>query len=268
VFIAYVVLLIIQSSWLGISDDEAYYWALAQNPSWGFAYHPPGVVWFIYFFQKLLSPLFGEKALFVVRASSIVSSVLIAYNQMSASEIHQYVHKIYLLQEYVFSTEMVVSYIDMLPYNNKFKTYIVTLIPLYYEGQEIIALQTFSNETRVFHFQDYLAYNSKSIDSMDEMCIDEKEFSERELEIMFLLSHGLTQEQCAQIQGISRSTVATMIKNLCIKFKVAGSNSRALQQIAFQNGHHRIIPKSLWKPCVIIADSKAASYINRELAKK
>lgn len=191
-----------------------------------------------------------------------------AYNQMSASEIHQYVHKIYLLQEYVFSTEMVVSYIDMLPYNNKFKTYIVTLIPLYYEGQEIIALQTFSNETRVFHFQDYLAYNSKSIDSMDEMCIDEKEFSERELEIMFLLSHGLTQEQCAQIQGISRSTVATMIKNLCIKFKVAGSNSRALQQIAFQNGHHRIIPKSLWKPCVIIADSKAASYINRELARK
>ena len=45
---------------------------------------------------------------------------------------------------------------------------------------KIVALQTFSNETRVFHFQDYLAYNK-----IDEVCIDDKELSERELEIMF-----------------------------------------------------------------------------------
>lgn len=186
-----------------------------------------------------------------------------AYNQISADKIHQYVHKVYLLQEYVFRTGMVVSYIDMLPYNNKFKTYIVTLVPLYCDEQEIVALQTFSNETRVFHFQDYLAYNK-----IDEVCVDEKELSERELEIMFLLSHGLTQEQCAQIQNISRSTVATIIKNLCTKFGVSGSNSKALQQIAFQSGHHRVIPKSLWKPCVIITDSKAVNFINRELARK
>ncbi len=191
-----------------------------------------------------------------------------AYNQISANEIHQYIYKIYLLQEYVFRTGMVVSYIDMLPYNNKFKTYMVTLIPLYYAGQEIVALQTFSNETRIFHFQDYLAYNDKSSNKINEMYIAENEFSERELEVLFLLSHGLAQEQCAQIQGISRSTVATIIKNLCAKFGVAGSNSKVLQQIAFQSGHHKSIPSSLWKPCVIITESEAVNYINKKLAKK
>jgi DNA-binding CsgD family transcriptional regulator len=144
----------------------------------------------------------------------------------------------------------------------------VTLIPLYCEGQEIVALQTFSNETRIFHFQDYLAYNNKSVNKVDEMNINENEFSERELEVLFLLSHGLTQEQCAQIQGISRSTVATMIKNLCAKFGVAGSNSKVLQQIAFQSGHHKIIPSSLWKPCVIITESEAVNYVNKKLVKK
>lgn len=191
-----------------------------------------------------------------------------AYNRISADNIHRYVHKIYLLQKYVFSTGAVVSYIDMLPYNNKFKTYIVTLIPLYCAGKEIVALQTFSNETRIFHFQDYLAYSKKSINKVDEIHINENEFSERELEVLFLLSHGLTQEQCAQIQGISRSTVATMIKNLCAKFGVAGSNSKVLQQMAFQSGHHKIIPRSLWKPCVIITEPEAVSYINKELAEK
>ncbi len=32
---------------LGLTDDEAYYWALAQEWRWGFAYHPPMVHWMI-----------------------------------------------------------------------------------------------------------------------------------------------------------------------------------------------------------------------------
>ena len=32
---------------LGPTDDEAYYWVLAQRPAWGYAYHPPMVAWLI-----------------------------------------------------------------------------------------------------------------------------------------------------------------------------------------------------------------------------
>jgi hypothetical protein len=34
-----------QAFTLGMSDDEAYYWVLSQNPSWGYAYHPPMIAW-------------------------------------------------------------------------------------------------------------------------------------------------------------------------------------------------------------------------------
>ncbi|MBL7716394.1 MAG: glycosyltransferase family 39 protein [Bdellovibrionales bacterium] len=45
----------LHGSTLGISDDEAYYWALAQRLDWGYAFHPPMVAWSIAFFQKVFS---------------------------------------------------------------------------------------------------------------------------------------------------------------------------------------------------------------------
>jgi DNA-binding CsgD family transcriptional regulator len=191
-----------------------------------------------------------------------------AYNNMNAEQIHQYAYKLYLLQEYIFETGNVVSFIDMLPYNNQFKTYLVVIIPIYHNGQEIVALQSFSNETRIFHFQDYVPYQDEVLDLSNKVFTCDKALSEKEHGLMFLLSHGLTQEQCANVLGNSRSTVATMIHNLCIKFGVFGSNSKALQQIAFQNGFHKTIPHSLWKPCVIITDMDAVSYINKKISKK
>ena len=52
---------------LGLTDDEAYYWALAQRPGLGFAYHPPGVVWAIAFFQFFFGWLGPSAAAAVVR---------------------------------------------------------------------------------------------------------------------------------------------------------------------------------------------------------
>jgi 4-amino-4-deoxy-L-arabinose transferase-like glycosyltransferase len=40
-------LLLAHGASLGLTDDEAYYWVLAQKPRWGFAYHPPMIVWMI-----------------------------------------------------------------------------------------------------------------------------------------------------------------------------------------------------------------------------
>lgn len=52
------VLIWIHGATLGISDDEAYYWTLAQRPDWGYAFHPPMVAWAIVAFQKLFA-VFG-----------------------------------------------------------------------------------------------------------------------------------------------------------------------------------------------------------------
>ncbi len=50
------VVLGLHASTMGITDDEAYYWVLAQKWAWGYAYHPPMVAWIISFFENIFPP--------------------------------------------------------------------------------------------------------------------------------------------------------------------------------------------------------------------
>lgn len=69
-----VLVYLIHGSLLGLTDDEAYYWVLAQRPALGYAFHPPGVAWSIAVFQWLLSPLFGVAESGLVRLPAALFS--------------------------------------------------------------------------------------------------------------------------------------------------------------------------------------------------
>ncbi len=45
---------LVQGAWVGMTDDEAYYWVLSQRPALGYAYHPPMVAWLITLTRFLL----------------------------------------------------------------------------------------------------------------------------------------------------------------------------------------------------------------------
>lgn len=77
------ILLWFQGSFLGLSDDEAYYWVLAQKPALGYAFHPPAVAWMIRFFQILLSPVFGQSSEALVRLPAAFGSGLILFLALS-----------------------------------------------------------------------------------------------------------------------------------------------------------------------------------------
>ncbi len=63
---------------LGLSDDEAYYWKLAQSPSLGYAFHPPAVGWMIYLFQFVLHDLFSlELSPLMVRLPALCVGALL-----------------------------------------------------------------------------------------------------------------------------------------------------------------------------------------------
>jgi hypothetical protein len=62
---------------LGLSDDEAYYWVLAQRPAFGYAYHPPGMAWMIYLARLFLEPLFGPTSALVVRIPAAFTMALL-----------------------------------------------------------------------------------------------------------------------------------------------------------------------------------------------
>src|SRR3978361_2327780 len=65
--------ILIHGSLIGLTDDEAYYWVLAQKPALGYAYHPPAVAWIISFFQTLLGWLVGTHRAGLVRLPAALS---------------------------------------------------------------------------------------------------------------------------------------------------------------------------------------------------
>jgi 4-amino-4-deoxy-L-arabinose transferase-like glycosyltransferase len=69
VWIPFVLFLLlgVHSAAVGLTDDEAYYWVLAQRPAWGYAYHPPAIAWVIASAQWLFGPLFGTASAGLVR---------------------------------------------------------------------------------------------------------------------------------------------------------------------------------------------------------
>jgi 4-amino-4-deoxy-L-arabinose transferase-like glycosyltransferase len=62
--------LLLSSAFVGLTDDEAYYWVLAQKPALGYAYHPPMVAWVIALSQFLFGWIFGAASTWVVRIPS------------------------------------------------------------------------------------------------------------------------------------------------------------------------------------------------------
>lgn len=74
--ILFFIIFLIHSLTLGMTDDEAYYWALSLRPDWGFAYHPPMVVWMIWLTRFVFGPIVGEASNFVIRFPSVVMSTL------------------------------------------------------------------------------------------------------------------------------------------------------------------------------------------------
>src|SRR3712207_6666951 len=59
---------------LGLTDDEAYYWVLAQKPAWGYAYHPPFVAWSIAASEALFKVVLGLLETLGLQGSSGLSS--------------------------------------------------------------------------------------------------------------------------------------------------------------------------------------------------
>lgn len=171
-----------------------------------------------------------------------------SYSTALKEEIDKYVRKLVTLQEIVFNTCKVVQFIDMLPYNNQFLTYITTYTPIISPDGEVVAIQSFTIQSYVLRFQGHLSppNNEAEPEGLNK-------FTNRELEILFLLSNGATQDQIAQILNISRGTIAAVISNqLCPKFKIAGANTRLLTESAIKAGMYKHMPQSLWRPCLII----------------
>jgi 4-amino-4-deoxy-L-arabinose transferase-like glycosyltransferase len=69
--------LLLHGGLLGLTDDEAYYWVLAQRPAAGYAFHPPGVAWLIAASETLFGWLFGAREWIVRLPAAACSAALV-----------------------------------------------------------------------------------------------------------------------------------------------------------------------------------------------
>lgn len=187
------------------------------------------------------------------------------YTEQTSKVLHKYARKIYAIQQTVFSSKNVISFIDLLPYGGKFISYLVTYVPILHPSGEVIAIQSFATQSRFFSYQEYLQLivnntnNSKHSNLLAPL-------TSRQYEIMFLLANGISPEQCAQILKISRSTVGNIIATqLCPKFGIPGSNTKLLMQLAIKHEYQKLIPPTLYRPYIVILDEKLALQIEKIL---
>lgn len=170
-----------------------------------------------------------------------------AYSSELKDEIKRYVQQLAYLQKKVINESIVVQFIDMLPYDNKFITYITTYTPIVHSDGTVVGIQSFSVQSYALRFQGHI------YPPVQDYPAELERFTNREREILFLLSNGATQDRISQILNISRGTTASIISNqLCPKFNIAGANTRLLMEAAIKSGMYKYIPKSLWKPCLIV----------------
>ena len=177
-----------------------------------------------------------------------------------------YGKKIHFLQQLVFEQAKVIKFIDMLPYNGQFIIYITTYMPIIHKSGEVIAIHSSSVDSYILRFQGHL--RKPNIKNEDKEF--KKRFSNRELEILFLLTNGATQDQIAQILNVARTTVSSTIANqICPKFNIAGANTRMLVDAAINAGFYLDMPKSLWKPCIIILNEELLEHLElKEIAER
>lgn len=187
---------------------------------------------------------------------NIFKSALTKGNMQSIAD---YCKKIHQVQQFVLKTHKVVSVIDFLPYAGQLNSYLITYVPVFHPNHEVVGIQTYSIESRSFGFQEQMMLSSTPAKRNH---LSDKNFTKRELEILFLLANAVTQDQIAQMLNISRSTVATVISSqLCAKFDIAGSNTKLLGKAAIEGGFHHRMPPSLWRPCVIILENELADMV-------
>lgn len=164
-----------------------------------------------------------------------------------------YSNKLHRLQRIVFEQCKAVKFVDMLPYNQEFVTYITSYFPIIHPNGEVIAVHSSSIKSYILRFQGHidkpnLQYDSKLLWS---------KFTQREQEILFLITNGATQDQISQILNISRSTVSMIIGNqICPKFDIPGANTKILLKEAINAGFYHYMPPSLWKPCIIVLNEE------------
>lgn len=185
---------------------------------------------------------------------------------LNMDEIKTSCNKIHELLLTSVKHKRIVKFIDLIPYNQHYRSFLETYTPILHPSGEVVAVQSMSIEFKMFDLPSLLDRNKEKPKSFsipkDSPPLD---LPPRQHEILYLLLQGIPQEYAAQILNIKRGTLARIVsENLCPKFGIHGSNTKLLIKKAQELGLQDYMPRSLWKPSVIILDKELGNLTNSQ----
>lgn len=167
------------------------------------------------------------------------------------------------LHQLAVARKSIVSYIDFTPFKNYYHAYSIDLIPLSDYDGNVVAVQTVSSKFYFFGILDYLnALNNKHKARSLSTKASNFNLSNRQHEVLFLLSSGMSQNEIGLFLGIQRGSISRLVSRLCQKFDIEGINIELLLRHAKKLRLHESIPKSLSLPRVIILDPEVKAALS------
>lgn len=167
------------------------------------------------------------------------------------------------IQQIVCLMKRPVNLIIITPFQKIFSPFVlVQYLPVFNPHGEIIAIQGISTDYQMFGLTDYFKLITFKKGNVKEKIIYDQEIqklklTERQHQILFLVSHEISQRIIGQILGVKRGNIAKTISTvLCPKFNIIGSNSKQLLEKAHALNIHKFVPLSLCKPMLVILDDE------------
>ena len=150
----------------------------------------------------------------------------------------------------------IVSFNSFMPRNGKFRSRLNHYLPIFHPSGEVVAVQSFSTEFRIFHVEDYLKYIPS--DRQQPLTISENIYNlpitltPRQHEILYFLINGCSHHEIAEMLQVHRGTVSkTIAEIICPKFGINDVNTNLLIKKARFMHYDRYIPPTLCIPCII-----------------
>ncbi len=137
------------------------------------------------------------------------------------------------------------------PFKNHHELVLQKFEPIIDDKNKVVAILACKLPLLESNLINLLLTDLKSKSKLDNKIIET--LSSREFEILYLLSHGISQYQIAKILGITRSTVAKIISDrIYNKFSLNNPNSEKLIALAIQHGFNSKVPKTLVEEQILI----------------
>ena len=167
--------------------------------------------------------------------------------------------KIGKLNQTISQERKAVNYIDVIPYKSHYSATIVTHLPIINPiTGNVVATQAIGNNFYLYGIVDYINNIHKEQNLVPlKPFVENINLSQRQHEVLFLLTVGLSQIEIAKVLGITRGTVSSIITHqLSNKLGLLNADTRKLVELAYDMGIDKYIPPSLYRPRVIILDDE------------